>query len=130
MLKDIELIERVQRCATKFILSDYKSRLIQSRDPTWYAILMHIYEIADILFFIKSLRNPKDKFNILNYFNFTTRPSGTKLYHKTAHINAFLTFYYFGLPRLWNSLPIIDLSLSLAVANQAKIEEILMDSFL
>jgi len=34
--------------------------------------LMYIYEIADILFFIKSLRNPTDKFNILNYVNFTT----------------------------------------------------------
>jgi len=109
LLKDIELIVKVQRRATKFILSDYSSdyrpRLIQlSMLP-----LMYIYEIADILFFI---RNPTDKFNILNYVNFTTvstRSSGTKLYHKTAHTNAVMNSYFFCLPRLWNSLPIIDL---------------------
>ena len=62
---------KVQRRATKFILSnyqsDYKTRLIQ----TGMLPLMYIYEIADILFFIKSIKNPSDKFDILNYTNFT-----------------------------------------------------------
>ena len=70
---------------------------------------MYIYEISDILFFIKSLKTPKDKFNILNYVSFntgSTRPSGIKLHHKTAHTNAAMSSCFFRLPRLWNSLPI------------------------
>ena len=51
-VKDIELLERVQQRATKFILSnyhsDYKTRLTQ----IGILPLMYIYEIADILFFI------------------------------------------------------------------------------
>jgi len=49
--------------------------------------LMYIFEIADILFFIKSLDNQTEKFDILNYVGFnagTSRSSGTKLYHKSA----------------------------------------------
>jgi len=60
LLKDIESLEKVQWRATKFILSnyqsDYKIRLIQSG----MLLLMYIYEIADILFFIKSIKNPSD----------------------------------------------------------------------
>ena len=77
----------MQRHATKFILndytSDYKTRLIQ----LGLLSLVYIYEIADILFFIKSLKTPTDKFNMLTYVNFntdSTRSSGTKLHHKTA----------------------------------------------
>jgi len=77
--------------------------------------LIYIYGIADILFFIKSIKNPSDKFDISNYINFvtsSTRSAGTKLYPKTSHTNAIINSYYYRLPRLWNSLPIIDLSLS------------------
>ena len=53
LLKDIELLEKVQQRATKFILSnyqsDYKTRLIQ----IGILPLMYIYELADILFFYK-----------------------------------------------------------------------------
>ena len=79
---------------------------------------MYIYEIADILFFIKYIKNPSDKFDILNYTNFTTgstRSAGTKLYPKIDHINPIMNSYFYRLPRLWNSLPIIDLSQSLDV---------------
>ena len=117
LLKDIELLEKVQRLATKFVLndytSDYKTRLIQ----LGMLPLMYIYEIADILFFIKSLKTPTDKFNILNYVNFNTG-STTKLHHKTSHTNAAMNSYFVRIPRLWNSLPIIDLTQSLAVIKQ------------
>ena len=52
--------------------------------------LMYICKIADILFFIKSLKTLTDKLNILNYIiyvNFNTgsiRFSGTKLHHKST----------------------------------------------
>ena len=51
LMKDIILLERVQRRATKFIFndysSDYKSRLIK----LGMLPLMCVYELADILFF-------------------------------------------------------------------------------
>ena len=77
---------------------------------------MCIYEIADILFFIKSIKYPSNKFDILNYVNFTTdstKFAGTKLYPKTAHTNVIMNSCFYHLPRLWNSLPINDLSESL-----------------
>ena len=53
-------LERVQRKATKFILSnyslDYKSRLIQLD----MLPLMYLLEIQDILFCIRSLKNNGD----------------------------------------------------------------------
>ena len=87
---------------------------------------------SDILFFIKSIKNPSDKFDILNYTNFTTgstRSAGTKLYPKTAHINPIMNSYFYRLPRLWNSLPIIDLSQSLDVI-KPKLKAFLWNHFL
>ena len=75
--------------------------------------LMQIYEIADIMFFINSINNITLRFNILNYVQFstgTTRSAGCKLYHKTASINSVMNSYFYRLPKLWNCLPIIDLS--------------------
>ena len=57
-LIDILLLEKVQQQATKFILndytSDYKSHLIKLHSLP----LMYVYELSDILFFIKSVRSP------------------------------------------------------------------------
>ena len=65
LLKEIELLEKYKRRATTFILSnyhsDYKTRLIQ----TGLLPLMYVYEITDILFFIKSIKHPSDKSDIL-----------------------------------------------------------------
>ena len=52
LLEDIELLKKVQRRATKFILNDYTS---DYKTRLGMLPLMYIYEIADILFFIKSL---------------------------------------------------------------------------
>ena len=69
---------------------------------------MYTYEIADILFFIKSIKHPSDKFDVLNHVNCTTsttRSAGSKLYPKTALTNPIMNSYFYRLPRLWNSLP-------------------------
>jgi len=117
LLKDINMLERVQRHATNFILSDYlsnyKARLIQLN----MLPLMYTYEFVNIVFFLKSLNNPSERFNILNYVNFSTgptRPAGTKLFHKTTSTSSIMNSYFYRLPKLWNSLPIIDLSQPLA----------------
>jgi len=70
LLTDVDLIERIQRRATKYILSDYRScykqRLIQLK----LLPLMYVYDLADIMFFVKALKSPNDKFNILNFMEF------------------------------------------------------------
>ena len=58
-IKNIQLLERVQRRATKYILndftSDYKDRLISLE----LLPLMMFYELLDIMFFVKSLKTPR-----------------------------------------------------------------------
>ena len=81
---------------------------------------MYIYDLTDIIFFIKSIKFPSEKFNILDYVEFGsghTRSAGVKLKHKTAPTNNMMNSYFYRLPRLWNSIPIIDLSNSLPAIN-------------
>jgi len=108
LLKDIILLECVQRRATKFILndysSDYKSRLVK----LGMLLLMYVYELADILFFIKSLRFPNSSFDFVTFSTNPTRSLGCKLLHKSTSTYLISNS---RLPRLWNSLPVINASL-------------------
>ena len=73
---------------------------------------MHIYDLVDIMFFIKSVKFPPEKFNILNFVEFVsgpTRLAGYKLRHMTTSKNSVMDSYFYHIPRLWNSLPLIDL---------------------
>ena len=131
-LNHIEATEKLQRRATKYILSDYisnyKSRLIQ----LGILPLMYIFELADIMFFIKSVKCPTDKFNILDYIEFNTGPTRSaiqKLRHKQANTNLVMNSYFYRLPRLWNSLLVIDLSFSLAVIKH-KLKAYFWDHFI
>ena len=58
-MKDILLLERVQRRATKFILNnytmDYKTRLTNLK----LLPLMYVLELQDVIFLIKSLNIPQ-----------------------------------------------------------------------
>ena len=64
LIKHIELLETVQRCATKFILNnfelDYKSRLVHLN----LLQLMFWFELADILFLVKCYKNPDTRMKI------------------------------------------------------------------
>ena len=79
--------------------------------------LMYFLELNDILFLVKSLMSPTPAFNILNYvtFNTSTTRSGTfnKLIHNFTSTSHAHHFYFNRIVRLWNSLPYIDLSLSI-----------------
>ena len=85
LLKDISRLERVQRKATKFILSDYlscyKSRLLALN----LLPLMYWLELQDMMFLIKLLKEPADNFNILDYISFSTTStrSGLKSVNQT-----------------------------------------------
>ena len=118
LIKDIVLIERVQRRATKFILGwssmDYKQRLISLH----LLPLAMIFELNDIMFFIRSIKNPTASFNVLDYVSFcsssTRSSSHRKLIQQRARSNKHRHHYFLRLPRLWNALPPFDLSLSIS----------------
>ena len=79
----------------------YKSRLTTLR----LLPLMMLYELNDILFFVTSLKGPRnEEFVIRQYFTFSsssTRSSvHNKLVHKLAKSNIVKHSYFYRLPRL------------------------------
>ena len=132
-IQDIVLLENIQHRATKYILNDYassyRSRLIHlSLLP-----LMYIYELNDIMFFIKSLKRPTISFKITNYVSFssgTTRSSiNCKLVHKRSRLNTNRHFYFNRLPRLWNTLPPINLSHSISTVKSMLLKSHFLNHF-
>ena len=125
LIKDILLLERVQRRATKYILcdfnSDYKSRLISLH----LLPLMYTYELADILLLVKSLQYPDPSFPVMKYIAFsssnTRSGSFMKLTHQSSNLSTAHHTYFKRIVRLWNVLPPIDIKLSLfTIKNQIK----------
>ena len=116
LMKDILTIETVQRRATKFILNDFSSDYRQRLISLELLPLMMEFELSDILFFVKSHKKPTPAFNILDYVSFSLCPTRSsthhKMVHKLARTNTARHFDFCRLPRLWNSLPAIDLTLS------------------
>ena len=117
LLVDIKSLEPVQRRSTKFIFDnqslDYQERLLCLH----MLPLMMEYDLADILFFIKSLKASSDCFNVEDYISFSISNTRSLSYLKQRHANPKCNiqghFYFNTLPQLWNSLPLIDISLSI-----------------
>ena len=115
LIKDILKLEGIQRRSTRFILNDnvsgYKDRLISLH----LLPLMMEYELSDILFFLKSLKTRTAHFDITEYVSFTSNCTrsmdSSKLQHRYARSHHLSHFYFVRLPRLWNSLPPINLDL-------------------
>ena len=92
----------VQRRGTKFNLNDftadYKTHLLSLN----LLPLAMLYELNDILFFIKSLKKPTAAFHILDYVSFcsnsTRSASFTKLVNKSARTNTINHSYFYRLP--------------------------------
>ena len=80
LIRDIVLLEKIQRRATKFILadyvSDYKSRLV----ALGLLPLMAEMEIGDVMFYFRNLKTPGDHFNVNHFLQFSSKPtrSGSK----------------------------------------------------
>ena len=125
LLKDLYPIEHIQRRATKYILndytSDYRSRLIMLN----LLPMSMLFELNDICFFVRSLQlceSPNHSFNISRYTSFSPNNTRSGTYKKLVQPpithNRDKHFYFNRLPHLWNSLPPIDLSLSLVSINK------------
>jgi len=115
LIKDIKTIEQLQRRATKFILNDYESDYYNRLLRLNLLPIMYIFELSDIMFAIKSLKAPSSNFDITKYISFNVGPtrsaSQAKLKHVTVLNNKARHSYFNRLPRLWNALPPIDLSI-------------------
>ena len=118
LLVDIKYLEFVQKRATKFIcndhLLDYRSRLLHLN----LLPLMMEFEIADIMLLVKSIKFPSDHFPICNFVKFCSHPiragHSFKLKHSLCRSNLEQSYYFNRIPRLWNSLPFLDINLPLS----------------
>jgi len=139
LIKHIKMLERIQREATKWILNDYLLSHRYRLMSLHLLPLMYIYELNDVIFFIKSHKQPSSHFNINDYINFSTSLSLTstrsgssdKMVHYRCSSNFLQNFYFHRLPTLWNSLPRIDLSLSTsAIKDKLLCKFILLNSLM
>ena len=117
-IKDITVIEQIQRRATKYILRDYTSNYKTRLISLHLLPLMMQFELNDVMFFVSCFKYPTRAFDICEYItfsNYSTRSSsGLKLKHSVSRTNPVRHFYFNRLPRLWNSLLVMDLNRSLS----------------
>ena len=77
---------------------------------------MYLLDYYDIMFFVTSLKNPSTHFNIQHYVVLTQdhpQPMNYVCYIFFPN-NTSRHFYFTHLPRNWNSLPVLNLNLSIA----------------
>jgi len=116
LIKDINLIERIQRHAAKFILNnytrDYKTHLIKLK----LLFLMYTLDINDVIFLIKSIKFPSNPFNIKDFITFvygnTRLANNHKLQHTRSSNVLSNNFYFNRIARICNALPVVDCNLS------------------
>lgn len=81
--------------------------------------LMMELELMDIKFFIKSIKSDNTNFNIMDYLEFssgnTRSHNMNKLKHRFTRTSSSRHFFFNRLPRLWNSLPPMDLEQSVII---------------
>ncbi len=116
LIKHIVSLKKIQRRATRFIVGynsglSYKERLIQLN----LLPLMYHLELLDVAFFVTSIKNISNRFDISKYIEISTgktRSSNkTTIKHKFASSSKHHHFYFNRISRLWNSLPSTDLTL-------------------
>jgi len=98
LIKHINMLERIQRQATKWILNDYQSSYRCRLMSLHLLPLMYIYELNDVIFFIKSYKQLSSHFNINDYIKFSTLStrsgSSNKMVHHQCSSNFYKTFTF------------------------------------
>ena len=91
------------------------------------------FEIADIMLLVKSIKYPSDHFPILNFVKFCSHPTRAghsfKLKHSLCRSNFEQSYYFNRIPRLWNSLPFLDINLPLS-SIKSELRQFFWDHFL
>ena len=84
-IQHILLLEKVQRRATKFILSnsslDYKARLVSLH----LLPLMSWLELADIMLLVKHIKYPDNRLRIFDHITFSTSRTRSSTYCKLSY---------------------------------------------
>ena len=88
LIKDIQILERVQHHAAKYILNDYVSTYKSQLITLHLLPLMYLYELNDIMFLIKSLKSPSSSFNIYNFISFTSSSTRSSARNKLIHFRS------------------------------------------
>ena len=112
LIKDIQLLERIQRRVTNYMyilneyVSDYKTHLISLN----LLPLMMTLELNDILLLSKNYmyQHTKDCFDIKTQFKFSsayTRSGSSNKLSLSQHNLLFHNPFLDKFPRLWNALP-------------------------
>ena len=109
--KEILLLERIQRRATKFILNDYKSDYKSRLNSTRLLPLMYWFELQDIYFLLRVSRTIQ--FCIISNQIWLIIEVKAPLF-KDFTIKTLLFQSRF---HLWNNLPKIDLQQRYQIAN-------------
>ena len=116
LLKDIFTLVRVQQRATKFILNDYEISYKARLKKLHLLPLTYVFELNDLMFFVKSLKPPTDHFNIYQHVHFTKNSTksgaSSKLVDRKPASSTHQHFYFNKIVRLWNHMPTVDLSVS------------------
>ena len=123
LIKDITLLEHIQRRATKYILNDYELSYKSRLEQLHLLPLMYIYELNDLLFLIKYLKFPTSHFDISKYIQFSNYGTRATFAHKLNHPTSLIStthqhLFHNRIIRLWNSAPVIDLSLSIDITKK------------
>ena len=115
LLKDIQSLERIQRRATKFILNNYSLPYKLRLEQLHLLPLMYIFELNDLMFFVKSLQSPDPYFDVRQFVQFASNNTRSAAAHKLvqclSHTSLHHHFYFTRIVRLWNYLPVINISL-------------------
>uniref|UniRef100_A0A1X7UDM8 Reverse transcriptase domain-containing protein n=1 Tax=Amphimedon queenslandica TaxID=400682 RepID=A0A1X7UDM8_AMPQE len=87
LIKDITALERFQRRATKYLFNDYSLDYKTRQQKLIILLLMYRLEMADIMFFISSVKSPTQNFNIMDFFSIRSHSHSTRsvTYHKLVH---------------------------------------------
>ena len=64
IIKDIQSLEHMQHRATKFIRNNYSLPYKLHLEQLHLLPLMYIYELNDLMFFVKSLKSPHPYFDV------------------------------------------------------------------